>query len=105
MLEFLLLPPCAYTHTHLSDFVLAFQLLVEKEGGIFGRLKKEKKDTEERRDKRKVKRDRFIESCKEMGLEFELQDCSVSHFVYSTYTTPYSGDSHLSEELTTSNVH
>ena len=58
-----------HTHTH-TDYILPYQIQLEK--------KKGKEDTEEKQDKRKNKRDKFIESCKELGLEFELQDCAVS---------------------------
>ena len=59
--------------------MLVYQLQVEKKGGLFSKCKKqEEDDTEEQQDKRGTKRNRFIESCKEMGLEFELQDCAVS---------------------------
>ncbi|XP_064396523.1 anoctamin-7-like isoform X2 [Halichondria panicea] len=70
------------------DFVLVYQLQVEKKGGF---CKKDTEDTEEQQDKRGTKRDRFIESCKEMGLEFELQDCAESpdrkSFYYKVHAT------------------
>ena len=39
---------------------------------------KKKEDSEEKREKRKNKRERFLQSCIELGLEYEVQDCSVS---------------------------
>lgn len=69
---------CAHTHTH-TDFVLAFQITVEKkQGGFLGFCKKNKEDTEASQDKRNKKRETFIENCKKLDLEFELQDCAVS---------------------------
>ncbi len=52
------------------DFVLTYQDNFEKKKGV--------EDTEERKDKRKTKRNQFIENCKVAGLKFEHQDCSVS---------------------------
>lgn len=54
------------------DFVLAYQIQFEKKKG------KDDDDEEEGQDKRKAKRDTFIESCEKLGLEFELQDCAES---------------------------
>lgn len=39
--------------------------------------KKDKEDTDEKREKRKAKREMFLESCVEIGLEYEVQDCKV----------------------------
>ena len=66
---------CEHTHTHPhtpthTDFVLTYQLQVDK---------KKKQDTQDKQDKRKAKREKFLESCREAGLEFEEQDASVSH--------------------------
>jgi len=53
------------------DFILTYlDQVVTKEKG--------KEDTEQRQEKRRKKREKFLASCREKGLEFELQDCSES---------------------------
>ena len=39
--------------------------------------KKGDEDTDEKREKRRSKREKFLQSCVELGLEYEIQDCRV----------------------------
>ena len=63
------------THAHL-DLILTYQDDVKEK-------KKGDEDTDEKREKRVAKRQKFLESCVELGLEYELQDCRVTelHFL------------------------
>ena len=64
-----------YTHVHehtkLIDFILTYTDEVKK------KKKKGEEDTDEKKEKRRAKRQRFLDSCVELGLEYELQDCTV----------------------------
>ena len=39
--------------------------------------KKGDEDTDEKQEKRRAKRERYIQNCKDAGLVFEHQDCKV----------------------------
>ena len=39
--------------------------------------KKGDEDTDEKREKRRAKREKFLESCVGLGLQYEVQDCKV----------------------------
>lgn len=51
------------------DFILTYQDDVSKKG------KKADEDTDEKKEKRRAKRKQFLDSCVELGLEYEIQDC------------------------------
>jgi hypothetical protein len=54
------------------DFILTYTDEVKK------KKKKGEEDTDEKKEKRRAKRQRFLDSCVELGLEYELQDCTES---------------------------
>ena len=46
--------------------------------------KKGDEDTDEKREKRRAKREKFLESCVGLGLQYEVQDCKV-YILYNIY--------------------
>ena len=60
-----------------TDFILTYRDDLDKQ-------RKGKEDTDEKKEKRRAKREKFLNSCVELGLEYEIQDCSVRMHVYST---------------------
>lgn len=53
-----------------TDFILTYRDDLDKQ-------KKGKEDTDEKKEKRRAKREKFLQSCEELGLQYEIQDCSV----------------------------
>ena len=64
-------------HKCNTDFILTYRDELEKK-------KKNKEDTDEKKEKRRQKRQQFLDSCVELGLEYEIQECSVSVAVLHT---------------------
>ena len=62
-------------HEFNIDFILTYRDELDKK-------KKSKEDTDEKKEKRRQKRQQFLDSCVELGLEYEIQECTVSYTVY-----------------------
>ena len=70
---------CTHMRGHNIDFILTYQDQERQEELIEGKISPDHGESGEKSkaSKKRSKRERFLESCRGLGLELELQECNV----------------------------
>lgn len=70
---------CTHMRGHNIDFILTYQDQERQEELIEGKTSPDHGESGEKSkaSKKRSKRERFLESCRGLGLELELQECNV----------------------------